>query len=153
MIPIDMINGEFFSIWKCLFESLFFGIFMSLFLVTSHKNSLIKLGIKEFTDDSLSVKQTKEITAFISKDELIARIKTDPIFSKMKIQIADNVIYLNSSWTWKSYGEKIQIIITDTNVELKSIFISSKPKHPTALVDNGKNKKNVDRLENIIKNG
>jgi len=124
---------------------------MSLFFVSFHKYRLKKNGIQELTDENLGVRQTKEIKTKLEKTELIKRLKTDPIISKMKMTETENGIALKTGITWESWGEEIKIVLkseTDSDFEYQ---ISSSPKLKTTIIDYGKNLKNLNRIENVIK--
>lgn len=152
MIGFDLLDGDGFKLWKFLSLTFFFGITMSLILVSFHKYRLKKNGIQEITDENLEVTQTKEIKTKLGKTELINKLKTDPIIGKMKMTETENGIALKTGMTWKSWGEEISIVLkseTDSDFEYQ---ISSSPKLKTTIVDYGKNLQNLNRIENVIKN-
>jgi hypothetical protein len=151
MIGFDLLDGDGFKLWKFLSLTLFFGITMSLILVSFHKYRLIKNGIQELIDENLGVTKTKEIKTKLKKTELINKLKTDPIIGKMKMNETETGIALKTGITWKSWGEEIKIILkseTDSDFEYQ---ISSSPKLKTTIVDYGKNLQNLNRIENAIK--
>ena len=152
MIGFDLLDGDAFKMWKFLFLTFFFGISMSLTLVSFHKYRLKKNGIQELSDENLGVTQTKEIQTKIRKTELISKLKKDPIIGKMKMIETENGIALKSGVSWKSWGEEIKIVLkseTDPDFEYQ---ISSSPRLKTTIIDFGKNLQNLNRIENVIKN-
>lgn len=152
MIGIDLLNGDGFNIWKFLFLTFFFGIGMSLILVTLHKHGLKKLGIQEFTDENLGVRQTKSIKTNLGKTELFNKLKSDPVIRTMKMIETENGITLKTGMTWKSFGEEIKIIHKSENNSNFEYQISSNPKLKYTIVDYGKNLQNLNSIENVIKN-
>lgn len=152
MIGFDLLDGEAFKLWKFLFLTFFFGITMSLILVSFHKYRLKKNGIQELTDENLGVTQTKEIKTKLGRAELIKKLKTDPIIGKMKMTETENGIALKTGMTWKSWGEEIKIVLKSESDSDFEYQISSSPKLKTTIVDYGKNLQNLKRIENVIKN-
>lgn|SRR5690554_3880608 len=152
MLGFDLADGNGFRLWKFIFLTLFFGVTMSLILVSFHRYRLKKSGVQEISDQNLGVSQKKDIKSELSKSELIEKLKTDPIIGKMKMTETENGILLNTGMTWKSWGEEIKII-QKANEECGFDYrIISRPKLITTLVDYGKNLENVNRIENVIKN-
>jgi hypothetical protein len=49
MLGFDLADGNGFRLWKFLFLTLFFGITMSLIIVTSHRRRLKRKGIQEIS--------------------------------------------------------------------------------------------------------
>jgi hypothetical protein len=152
MIGFDLLDGDGFKLWKFLFLTFFFGITMSLTLVSFHKHRLKKYGIQELSDENLGVTQKKEIKTKLGKIELINKLKSDPIIGKMKMIETENGITLNTGMTWKSWGEEIKIILKSENNSDFEYQISSSPKLKTTIIDYGKNLQNLIRIENVINN-
>tara|TARA_B110000967_G_scaffold192680_1_gene219530 strand:- start:3469 stop:3978 length:510 start_codon:yes stop_codon:yes gene_type:complete len=121
-------------------------------LVSFHKHSLKKNGVQEITDKNLGVNQKRYVKSELNKSELIKKLKTDPIIGKMKMMEIENGILLKTGMTWKSWGEKIKIILQTKQGSNFDYQISSSPKLKTTLVDYGKNLENVNRIKNVIKN-
>src|ERR1700741_678421 len=82
MLGLDLIVGNGFEISKFLFLTLFFGITMSLILVSFHRYKLKKNGVKEITDADLEVNQIKNVKSALNKKEMIEKLKSDPIIGK-----------------------------------------------------------------------
>tara|TARA_R110002049_G_C8839165_1_gene536233 strand:+ start:67 stop:597 length:531 start_codon:yes stop_codon:yes gene_type:complete len=152
MLGFDLLDGDGFRLWKFLFMTFFFGITMSIILVSFHKNRLKKNGIQELTDKNLGVNQAKSLKSELSKIELIEKLKLDPIIGKMKMNETENGIVLKTDMTWKSWGEEIKIILKSIKGKEFEYEISSNPKLKTTLVDYGKNLQNVNKIEEVIKN-
>ncbi len=151
MTIFDFVDGNEFSIWKFLFSTLFFGITMSLILVSYHKNRLKKNGIQEINVDNIGVNQSRFFETRFNKVELIQKLKADPIIGKMKIKEIENGIFLTTGITWKSWGEEIKIILKSEKDNNFQYLISSNPKLKITLIDYGKNLENINLIENVIK--
>jgi len=152
MLGFDLADGNGFRLWKFLFLTFFFGITMSLILVSFHRYRLKKNGVQELTNQNLGVSQMKNLKSELNTSELIEKLKTDPIIGKMKMQEIENGIVLKTGMTWKSWGEEIRIILQTKGESDFDYQISSSPKLKTTIVDYGKNLENVTRIENVIKN-
>ena len=148
----DYSRGEGFNLFRILFNFLFFGLFMAIFLTYLHKRELRKRGISEFTDKNLDVHQLTEIISDLSMNELINKLKKDNNFKSMTIKKVDNGIILKSGIKLTSWGEKIQITESKNENGNRILKISSKPILKLTLVDFGQNKENVDRITKLIKN-
>lgn len=151
-IVFDLLDGDGFKLLKFLFPAFFFGLIMSLTLVSLHKYRLKKYGVQELSDENLGVTQTKEIKTKLGKIELINKLKSDPIISKMKMIDTENGINLKTGMTWESWGEEIKIILKSENNSDFEYQISSSPKLKMTIVDYGKNLQNLTRIENVINN-
>ncbi|MDH7448192.1 hypothetical protein [Aquimarina sp. 2201CG14-23] len=152
MLGFDLANGEGFSLWKYLFLSFFFGITMSLILVSFHRHRLKKNGIQEISNDTIGVNQSINLKSGLNKTDLIKKLKNDPIIGKMKMTETENGILLKSGVTWKSWGEEIKIMLKSEKESDFEYIVSSSPKLKTMLIDYGKNLENINRIENVIKN-
>ncbi|WP_299438310.1 hypothetical protein [uncultured Aquimarina sp.] len=152
MLGFDLADGEGFRLWKYLFMTFFFGITMSLILVSFHQYRLKKNGIQEISNDNIRVNQSINLKTGLNKTDLIKKLKTDPIIGKMKMKEIENGILLKSGISWKSWGEEIKIMLKSEKESDFEYIISSSPKLKTTLVDYGKNLENVYRIENVIKN-
>jgi hypothetical protein len=151
MLGIDLAHGDRIILWKYLFMTFFFGITMSLILVSFHRYRLKKNGIQEITNDIVGVNQSRILKTCLNKTDLINKLKNDPIIGKMKMTEIKNGILLKSGVTWKSWGEEIKIILKTDNETEFEYQISSNPKLKTTIVDFGKNLENINRIENVIK--
>ena len=148
----DYFRDEKFNLFRILFNFLFIGLFMAVFLTYLHKKELRKKGISKFTDDNLNVNQHSEIISDLSINKLIDKLKNDNHFKRMNIKKSDNGIIIKSGIKLTSWGEKIEITESKNENEKRIIKITSKPKLKTTLVDFGQNKENIDRITELIKN-
>ena len=152
MTAFDYLDGGGFNLWKFLFHALFFGLAMSLTLVTVHKNKLKKHGVQEFTDDNLGVRQTKAIKTKLGRNELISKLKADPTVADLKMVETGNGVSLKTGITMKSFGEDIKIELISESESDFEYQISSSPKIKTTIIDYGKNLENINRIERVITN-
>ena len=137
--------------WKNITTSLFFGIFMSIILVSSQWNKLKKAGVKNITDNNIGVNQIRTIESKLNKNELIHKLKLDPTIGKMNIMEIENGFLFKTGMSMKSYGEEIKIILIsnkDSNFEYQ---VSSSPKLKTTIIDYGKNLENINKIQSVIK--
>lgn len=110
MLIFDLAVGNGFKLWRFLFLTFFFGVMMSLTLVSYHKYKLKKIGVQKLTDQNLGASQKKNVKSELTKSEVIEKLKTDPILGKLKMMETENGILLKTGMTWKSWGEEIKII-------------------------------------------
>lgn len=152
MSGIEMIRGNEFSLWKFLYWALFFGVTMSFCLVSIHKKRLNKIGVKEYTDENLSVIQNRFFRSSLSKDDLIEQVKNDPKFGKMKMIETENGFILKTGVSLKSWGEEIIIVLKSQTNSIFEYQVLSRPKLRTTLIDCGKNLDNVNQFEILMNN-
>jgi hypothetical protein len=144
-------NNEIFVL-KNISASLFFGMFMSLALVSFHWYKLKKDGVEIITDENIGVNQSRIIQTKLNKTELIHKLKLDPKIGKMKMMEMENGVLLKTGMTMQSWGEEIKIILKSNKENNFEYQISSAPKLKTTIVDYGKNLENVNKIESVIKN-
>ncbi len=149
-VIMDLIFGDKLSIWEFLAAALFFGVFMSLVLVSINIYNLKKMGLKDFSDEDLAVKQKREIVSTLNIPEIIERLKKDEKTGKMKLKMLENGIQLTSGVSWESWGEVINIIQIPNGENKYKYQIMSKPKLSTSIIDYGKNFENVTRIKKIL---
>lgn len=150
MLGFDLADGDGFRIWKLLLMTFFFGTAMSLILVSFHSYRLKKNGVQEITDENVGVNQKRNLSTKLNKEEIIQRLKADPVIGKMKMTEIENGILLKAGMSWKSWGEEIKITLKaneDTDSEYQ---VSSSPRLKTTIVDYGKNIENINRIESLI---
>lgn len=150
MVGFDIAEGHGFRVWRFLFLTVFFGIFMSLTLVSFHRHRLKKNGIQKVTSDDLRVSQQRVVTAGITQQTLVEELKNDPIIGKMKRMESENEIVIRSGITWKSWGEHMKITMSPVGENQWNYVVSSSPRVKPTIVDYGKNVENVNRIEQLI---
>jgi hypothetical protein len=150
MSGFDLVLGDGFDLWRFLFMFVFFGGFMSLFLVGLQRYHLKKAGVKTFESDSFRVSQHRELSTILSKDAVKQLLTNDPVFGNMQISDGDHEIRIVSGFSWKSWGETIRLRFAGAQGIEQRIEIDSKPRVTTTVADYGKNKENVDRLVRLL---
>ncbi len=149
MAAFNLAVGNEFILWELLFHIVFFGLFMSLFTVGYQKRRLKKMGIKEFTDDTLARKQTKIFKTDLNLTQLIDKLKTNEKISGMKMSEIENGILLKNGMSFYSWGEEIRIILKSENDSEFEYQVSSTPSFKLTMVDYGKNLGNIKLIENV----
>ncbi len=151
MLGFDLTDGDGSRIWKLLLMAFFFGTIMSLILVSFHRYRLKKNGVQEFTDDNVGVHQKRNLRTRLNKEEIIQRLKADPVIGKMKMTEIESGIVLKAGMSWKSWGEEIKITLKANEATDLEYQVSSSPRLKTTIVDYGKNIENINRIESLIK--
>ncbi|MDD2285295.1 MAG: hypothetical protein PHQ11_07850 [Paludibacter sp.] len=126
------------------------AIIISTGVVIGQINSLKSRGIKEFTDETFSVKKHKLFQSSITKEELVKKLRLDPVFGKMKMDVIENVIFLKSGISLQSFGQEINIIVNQRQDSKNDYSISVKPKIVTTMFDFGKSLDILDRFQYLI---
>lgn len=151
MLVSDLVGGNGFILWKLLSSSFFFGAIMSLMLVFLHRYGISKNGTQGSKDQNLGVNQKKNVQSELNISEIVEKLKANPITQKMRMKKIESGILLETGMSWKSWGEKIKIILQTKAGSKFEYQISSHPKLKTTLVDYGKSLENVNQIENVIK--
>jgi len=151
MIAIGLLFGDNgLNLNNIIIGALFYGIFLSLTLVSTHKNKLKEMGIEKLTDQNLGVKHTIDIKSELNKSELIEKLKKDRVVEKMKMLEIENGVLFNKGTFWKYWGNEIKITLQKKGEKEFNYTISSRPISKVKIIDNGKNLKNVNRIKNLI---
>lgn len=150
MLAFNWADGTPFHIWRFLFSTLFFGMAMSLLLVSLHTYRIKQRGIQEITEDHLRLFQSQIFKTSLTHTELLERLKSDPIIAQMKATEIENGIQLSSGRSLYSWGEKITVLLKSEGPGEYEYEVTSRPKVKVTLLDYGKNLENVKRIENLI---
>ena len=124
---------------------------MTLLFVPYHIYKLKKNGVTSFTDESLSVRQSKLFKSSFNLQELTTQLKLDKRFSKMKILVSNNGLSFSSGLSWKSFGEEIKIYQKSCEDSQYVYQVSSESVLKTTMIDYGRNLENVNQIGQIIK--
>lgn len=136
-----------------LFKGLFFGVFMAVFLVSTHVFNLKKAGIKDLTKETLGVKQTSTAKSRLSLSQLTQSIKQDKYLGKSTILERPDEVLIKTRISWFGWGEKIRIQFVEHEGYHTIYNIESFPRLSTLLVDMGRNLKNVKRIQELLDEG
>ncbi len=151
MMGVDWALGNGFRWGRFLFLMFFFGLTMSLVLVSLHKYKLRKLGVREIDDDNIGVRQSRKLSSRLSLSELTDKLKANSATRKMRVKEIENGILLKTGISWKSWGEIIKIVLKNRSETGFEYQITSYPKLKTSLVDYGKSIENINRIEELLK--
>lgn len=131
---------------RLLIKSAVVSLVFSILTVYSYLKKLKNKGIV-INSENLKVKHKKVITTQKNSEEILSKIKQNADFKQLKIDKTNSGFKINTNHSWSSWGEVVEI-----DIKNKSIEISSRPKYPLTLLDNGRNKENVEAITAIIKN-
>ncbi|MBI1288404.1 MAG: hypothetical protein GC178_12600 [Flavobacteriales bacterium] len=134
--------------YQQLFQSTFFGLFMTLLSALSVKRVIKKHGIENPTIDDFKVNQIITIDSPLSSEQVLELINKNEDTKGWTLKFdTEKNLSGKTDVNWKSWGEKIALKFTDGK-----ITIESRPVVPTTLFDGGKNLGNVMTLKGIIVN-
>lgn len=134
-------NGR--EVLKGMIAGGLFGLVMSLILVTVH---IIKVNDIEdrYILTKYDVKQRGSVTLDYNIED--AKVYVKSVLEDRRLSVVEEhgrkIVY-KSSFSLKSFGEIIDINLTDLNDSKVKVDICSRPKGWGTLVDNGRNLENV----------
>ena len=144
-------NGVAVGLSSGLAQGFFFGITMSIVLGTMHK---LKTKAQSRRTSGTGPNQNVEITLEGSKERCFQKCLSSLIELQVKIINKDSeggVIEGQTNWTWKSFGEKIHLTVTENGKGKVKVMVSSIPKWKPTVVDYGKGIENVDSIIKSLK--
>jgi len=146
----DLLFGVGFQFNQFLFRTLFFGVTMSVLLVSIHVAGLRGKGVKIFSKENLNPIQKRSIDSAVNKNQLIEKISTDPVLRGMDIKETELGLILKSDMSLFSSGNRISIQ-NDPKVGLVNHYeIVSRPVLKSTLLDYGTSYNQVTRLEKLL---
>lgn len=148
----NLVSSDGFSFREFLFNTFFFGIGISLYLVYSIKKQLKEIGIQKIKEEHLKTTQDKTIESLLSKIQLIEKLKNSEETKNMNIKEVGNEILLSTAFSFKSSGEKIKIILKSENKSSFTYLVSSKSRLKLNLFNYTNNIKNIKIVEAILRN-
>lgn len=146
----DLIIGLGFNLDTFIYRVCFFGTGMALLMVTMQLIGLRRLGIKNFTRENLKVIQTKTVKSSDDRQILISKLKADPTLAKMQLQEKPGEVDLSSDMSLWSWGETISIK-SNPSAGINEYEIESRPKLKITLADFGRNMRNVNHIEKLLR--
>jgi len=135
---------------RLLIKSAVVGVVFTILTVYSYVKKLKNKGMV-INSENLKVRHKKVITTQKNSEEILSKIKQHADFKALKITKTNSGFKINKNLSWSSWGEVVEINIKSKDSENKSIEISSKPKYPLTLLDNGRNKENVETITALIR--
>ena len=147
---------ELFKISKSLLielpiKSALFALLMTWITLRRYKKDLKKRGLI-IIDENFQLVYQKEIKTEVNRDEIINQIKQSSEFKKRRITKTESGIKINTNYSWRSFGEVIEILFNYKNGTNHDILISSRPIFPLTINDIKSNKMNIEKIEALIKN-
>ncbi len=144
----DYIFGDEIKLSAILFKSFTFGLFMTIFFTIAQRYGIKEAGVTNITDENLKPQYECEIVTSLSTDQITSKLNTTHEFKDVVNK--GNKIQLRARWSLQSWGEKISIETIKNENNLYTYLIKSKPIVWTTIADYGKNRKNVNKVINII---
>ena len=133
-----------------LLAGLLFGLLFAFVITIAQVAGLKKIGETEFTDETLAVIQLKTIQTKKSFDDVISILEKSDKFNQVKIVTSQKKMEITGSLSLKSWGEHIEITLTQSQDNLNTFELLSRPSVRTTMADYGKNRQNVLQLERIL---
>jgi len=146
----DYFDGEVFSLSGFLFQSIFFGLFMSLAIGSWHFSVMDEKGIDSSLESNQKLKQETSIISSIPKEALLEKLKSHSKSKRFKLKDGENNILLRTKANMEGWGEKIEIIFKEKTPDGQYLTIKSRPIFRFALVDYGRNVANINWIQGII---
>ncbi len=133
-----------------LSSGLLFGCIMSLILGTLHwvftkrnksRSENNSTGVHHIRQFELTEKYSKVFEICIQSLE---EIKKSKVITEDRRK---GLIEAKTGITWKTFGDKIQFVLTKINEDCTKVEVSSRPAVRATLVDYGKNLENIQIIE------
>lgn len=142
-------NGEQ-KFTQALLSGLGFGLLMGLFLTYRQVREVKNLKGKNFTPEDLSVHQVAHFQSSLTKEQILARLQNHYLDKDWNLSENGSEIRLKTTFSWKSFGEKIQIKTEQLQNGSSEVFIESKPRTWITIADYGKNLENIMYLRILL---
>jgi hypothetical protein len=134
-----------------LAAGLIYGVSMTVFAGVSQVFTTSKGG-KESAD--LQVRQKRTLFVLGSREQVYEELREAlGGLGVRRFDIADpeaGVLTGHTAWSWKSFGENMSAVIKQVG-EVCEVTITSEPRLPTTMVDYGKNRGNIERIEHHLR--
>ncbi len=148
---VDTLNGKSFGIESYLLYSVVLCFLFSVFFLNwlPFKKIFDDKAYDDESNQKLASTKTKQIISTLSKNDLLLKLKSSQYFAKAKIIEVGGKIRIITGITFKSWGEIINIQITESDGKNQFDLISI-PKQQMTILDFGVNKKNVETIEQLL---
>lgn len=147
--PLDYLGNDF-DFEKSLIACLIWAFLLSFTLGIVHLITIKRKGVSNLTAEDFSVYHQKTVESDLTKEDFLKRLERSQWKNSIDISENQNKINLSGSLSWWSYGEKIIVEFIKGNNGINQFNISSRPKLKTTMVDYGKNRENVEKIEQLI---
>ena len=126
-------------ILQSLISGLGFGLMPGLFITYKQMRERKKLRGKQISKEDLSVHQVTYFRSYLTNEEILAKLQKHYPSKDWEIQQTNGLVKLKTPYSWKSFGEKIQIRIHELQNGLTEVLVESKPRLWFTVADYGKN--------------
>lgn len=137
--PFDFETYAFFAVG--------FGGFMTFILGSFQIWRLWAMGVRKFSDEDFKVKQSATVASSLTLPEIADRLQ--PEFSKVRVR--QNKLTASSTTSIFSWYEDIEIIKLNEGENRFEYRISSTPGTLLTIIDYGKNRENVLKIQKLVK--
>ncbi|KAA9341021.1 hypothetical protein [Adhaeribacter soli] len=137
-------------ILQSLISGLGFGLMVGLFITYKQMREVKKLRGNQLSQEDLSVHQVACFQSYLTKEEILAKLQNHYPSKDWELQTANDLVKLKTPYSWKSFGEKVQIRINELQNGLTEVLVESKPRLWYTLADYGKNLENTLYLRKLL---
>lgn len=137
-------------LWELFARSLFFGLLMSWFTISGYVKGLKKDGL-EVNAESLGARACRTVLVGKPKQELLEHFRNHPIFGNSAVREIPSGLEILTGARWSGMGQKIRLCAEERSGKQTRLRVSSEPRFPLTLLDDGTNRKNVERIVALIK--
>ncbi|MFC5269177.1 hypothetical protein [Adhaeribacter terreus] len=133
-----------------LLSGLGLGLILAFVFTFSQIAAVKKLHPGKLTSEALSMHQVTHMQVPLTKAQILEKLQSNYPTKDWELTEESDLIKLKTSFTAKTFGEKITIKVNKLQNGLSEVFVESKPKTWFTLVDYGKNLKNIIYLRNLL---
>jgi hypothetical protein len=147
----NAIRGSSFN-WETFFVfSVCISIINSIFLMNwlPFKRLFDAKAYDNDSNNQLTVASSIKVSTSTTQDEFLYKLRSNQYFSKARIMLAGEKIRIITGISFKSWGEIINIRMSETDGQLQYDIVSL-PKQQLTVIDYGVNKKNVKIVVELL---
>ena len=133
-----------------LVSSAILCVFFTAYHVYKHLREVKKLHPESLQASDFKVHQVLSLQIPLNKAQVLHKLQTNFPAKEWEVATEYDTIRLKTNFSWKSFGEKVQIQIKKLNDDLSEISIESRPVNPLTVWDYGKNQENIIYLKNLL---
>ncbi|HSI90104.1 MAG TPA: hypothetical protein VK927_03260 [Adhaeribacter sp.] len=138
------------NLLRPLISGLGFGLIIGLAFTYKQVREVKKLKGKDFTSEDLSLHQAAHFQTPLTKAQILEKLQTNYPAKDWKMTEEADLISLKTTYSWKSFGEKVRIKTEQLQNGLSEVFIESKPRTWLTVADYGKNLENITYLRKLL---
>ena len=133
-----------------LISSAIICFLFTLYHLYKHIREVKKLHHRNLEASDFRVHQVLNLQIPLNRAQVLHKLQTNFPAKAWEVATEHDTIRLKTNFSWKSFGEKVQIQIKKLNNELSEISIESRPINPLTIWDYGKNQENILYLKNLL---